>query len=211
MTIVYLDYVVPASVLLPIAVVLPKLRHPPAHIKLLFYFLAISAIINAVCIIMARNNITNLWLIHLQTIQESFLLLWFFRLIIKNPILQKVILVVQIGFPVFCLFNLLFIQGVNSFPSYTRAFESIIFIALCMFYWWQENEESTQWTSGLVNWIVMGFFLYFTGSFFIFLFSNYLTGYITRSVMDIAWYTHATLVMLMYILIAIGFLNWKKQ
>jgi hypothetical protein len=211
MTIVYLDYVVPASVLLPIAVVLPKLRNPPVQIKLLFYFLAISAMINAACIIMARNDIPNLWLIHIQTIQESFLLLWFFRFIIKNPIVLNVIQVLQICFPVFCIFNLLFIQGLNSFPSYTRAFEAIIFIALCMLYWWQENEGNIRWTSVLMNWIVMGFFVYFTGSFFIFLFSNYLTGYVTRSVIDIAWYTHATLVMLMYILIAIGFLNWKKQ
>ena len=211
MTIVYLDYVVPGSILLPIAILLPKLKDVPAYIKLLFYSLVISAIINTICIMMARNGIPNLWMIHIQTILESFLLLWFFEYVIKKKVTLKVIQVLRIGFPLFCVFNLLFIQGIHSFPSYTRPFEAIIFIALCMIYWWQESDENNRWTTIPANWFVTGLLLYFSGAFFIFLFSNYLAGYVSYSVMIIAWYTHATLIMLMYILVAIGFLKWKKQ
>jgi len=211
MTIVYLDYVVPGSILLPIALLIPKLRDTPVYIKLLFYYLVISALVNATGIIMARNNMPNLWLIHIQTTLESFLLLWFFRYVIRNPVVLKVILALMIGFPLFCVINLLFIQGIDNFPSYTRPFEALIFIALCMIYWGQESEADIHWAAIPNNWFVTGLFLYFSGAFFIFLFSNFLAGYVTNKVMDIAWYTHATLILLMYILIAIGFLKCKKQ
>jgi hypothetical protein len=211
MTIVYLDYVVPGSILLPIAVLLPKVRQTPAYVKLLFYFLVISALVNATCIIMARNNLPNLWMIHIQTILESFLLLWFFKYIIRNPAIRKVIKVLMIGFPLFCVFNLLFIQGIQSFPSYTRPFEALIFITLCMIYWGQQSDENISWAANPASWFVTGLLLYFSGAFFIFLFSSFLAGYVSNKVMDIAWYTHATLIMLMYILLAIGFLKCKKQ
>jgi len=211
MTIVYLDYIVPASILIPIAVVLTKIKGTHIYIQLLFYYLVLSAVVNVTCIIMARNNIPNLWMIHIQTIFESFLLLWFFKYLVKNSIVVNVIKVLMIGFPLFCVFNLLFIQGFESFPSYTRPFEAIIFIALCMIYWGQDGNENNRWASVPDNWFVLGLFLYFSGAFFIFLFSNYLAGYVSYSVMDIAWYTHATLVMLMYILLAIGFLKCKRQ
>jgi hypothetical protein len=211
MTIVYFDYVVPGAVLLPIAILLPKLRHMPAYIKLLFYYLVIAAIMNVTSIITARNDIDNLWILHFYTALESFLLLWFFKFIIKNPSVLKVIQVLMIAFPLFCVFNLFFIQGIDSFPSYTRPFEALIFIALCMIYWVEESEEDAHWAGIPANWFVTGLLLYFSGAFFIFLFSNFLTGYVTNKVEDIAWYTHATLILLMYILLAIGFLKCKKQ
>jgi hypothetical protein len=211
MTIVYLDYVVPGSVLLPIAILLPKVRHTPVYAKLLFSYLLISALVNATFIIMARNNIPNLWIIHIYTALESFLLLWFFKYIIKKPIALKVIQALMIGFPLFCVFNFLFLQSIYNFNTYARPFEAFIFIALSMIYWGQESEEDIHWAAIPANWFVTGLLLYFSGAFFIFLFSNYLAGYVTNKVMDIAWYTHATLILLMYILFAIGFLKCKKQ
>jgi len=211
MTIVYLDYIVPGSILLPIAVLIPKLRDTPAYIKLLFYYLVISALVNATCIIMARYNTPNLWMIHIQTTLESLLLLWFFRYIIRNPVVLKVILALMIGFPLFCVLNLLFIQGIHNYPSYTRPFEALIFIALSMFYWVQESEEDIHWAAIPANWFVTGLLLYFSGAFFLFLFQNYLIKFVTNDVIYIVWYVHATLVMLMYILFAIGFQKCKKQ
>jgi len=211
MTIVYLDYVVPGSILIPIAVLIPKVRNTPAYIKLIFYYLVMSAVVNTICIIMARNNEPNLWMIHIQTILESFLLLWFFKYIITSSLVLKVIKTLIIGFPLFCLVNLLFIQGIHSYPSYTRTLETIIFIAMCIIYWWQESEDNIRWSDVPANWFVTGLFLYFSAAFFIFLFSNYLAGYVSFTVMDIAWYTHATLILLMYVLIAIGFIKCKRQ
>jgi hypothetical protein len=211
MTIVYFDYIVPGTVLIPIAVLIPKLKNTPAYIKLLFYYLVISAIVNAISIITARNNIPNVWMLHIYTALESFLLLWFFRFIIKKPAVKKVIQTLIIGFPLFCVFNFLFLQSISHFNTYTRPIEALIFITLSMIYWAQESEKDIRWAEIPANWFVTGLLLYFSGAFFIFLFSNYLSGYVSGKVMDIAWYTHATLILLMYILFAIGFLKCKKQ
>ena len=167
-TIVYFDYVVPGSILLPIAVFLLKIRDTPAYIKLLFYYLIISALVNVIGIIMARNKIPNLWLIHIYTALESFLLLWFFKYIIKKPVVLKAINVLIIGFPLFCVFNFLFLQSIYNFNTYTRPIEAIIFIALCMIYWGQEGEEDIHWAASPANWFVTGLLLYFSGAFFIY-------------------------------------------
>lgn len=211
MTIVYLDYIVPGSILIPIAILLPKIRGTPVYLKLLFYFLVLSAIVNAVSIIKARNNETNLEMIHIQTILEAFLLLWFFSYIIRNKAVHSVVRVLIIALPIFCIVNLLFIQGKDVYPSYTRPFVALIFIALCMVYWVQESEEDIPWATLPSNWFVTGLLLYFSGAFFLFLFQNYLIEFVSNEVLKIVWYGHATLAMLMYILFAIGFLKWKKR
>lgn len=211
MTLVYLDYIVPGSILIPIAVLLPKVRVTPLYINLLFYYLVISALVNAICIIMARNDIPNLWMIHIQTTLESFLLLWFFSYVIKSHVILKVIQVLMIALPLFCIINLLLIQGIGSYPSYSRAIEALMFIALSMIYWAQESEDEKAWTGIPANWFVTGILLYFSGAFFLFLLQNYLVKLVSVKVIYIAWYTHATLAMLMYILFAIGFLKWKKR
>lgn len=211
MTIVYFDYIVPATVLIPIAVLIPKLGKSPAYIKWLFFYLVISAITNVISIITARYDIPNLWLTHIYTSLESFILLCFFRLIIKKTTIRNVITVLIILFPLFCILNFLFLQSFYDFNTYTRPVEALIFVALSMIYWGQESEDDIRWSDVPADWFVISLFLYFSGAFFIFLFSNYLAGYVSTKVMDIAWYTHATLIGLMYILIAIGFLKWEKQ
>lgn len=211
MIIVYLDYIVPGSVLLPVALLIPKLRDIPVYIRLLFYYLVFTAVVNATIIIMARNDTPNLWVFHLYTALESFLLLWFFKYITRKPIVLKAVQALMIGFPLFCVINLFFIQGYDNYPSYTRPFEALIFIALCMIYWVQESEADIHWRDNPSNWFITGLLLYFSGAFFLFLFQNYLIEFVTTDVMYIVWYGHATLVMVMYILFAIGFLKCKKQ
>lgn len=210
MTIIYLDYVVPGSILIPIAVLLPGYRGAPIYVRILFWYLVVTALVNAAGIIMARNNLPNIWLIHILTAMESFLLFWFFSHIIKKQSIRTITRFLMIVFPLFCIINLLFIQGTRNFPSYTRPAEALLFIALCMIYWAQESDEERSWAAVPSNWFVTGLFLYFSGAFIIFLFSSYLAGYVSFKVMDIAWYTHATLILLMYILFAIGFRKCKS-
>ena len=60
------------------------------------------------------------------------------------------------------------------------------------------------------NWIVTGLMLYFAGAFFLFLLANYTLAGANRHARNIIWDAHATLVLIMYLLMAVGFMKCKK-
>lgn len=209
----YRQIIVPASILIPIIIVISRLGRMPTYAKCLLIYLVISAIVNTTAIILTWNRIPNLWLLHIYTILESFLLLYYFKLIIINKSVNLIIRVLLWAFPVFCIINFLFLQSLYNFNTYARPVEAIMFITLCAVYWWQENQEDSEKSWGNIpnNWIVTGLMLYFAGVFFLFLLAKYImTGVANKKAWNLVWDTHATLVLIMYLLMAVGFVKCKK-
>jgi hypothetical protein len=211
---VYSQIIVPASILIPIGVAISRFREIPAYAKWLLSFLVMSAIINTIGTILALNDRHNLWLLHVYTILESFLLLYYFKLIISNKTINIIIRCLLLAFPLFCVINFLFLQSLYSFNTYARPLEAIIIVFLSAVYWWQENEEDSDNSWGNIpnNWFVTGLMLYFAaGVLFLFLFAKYiLNERPTKQEGSLVWDTHATLVLVMYLLMAIGFFKCKK-
>lgn len=209
----YRQVIVPASILIPIVIGISGFRKLPAYAKCLFAYLVLSAIVNTTATILAWKSIHNLWLLHVYTILESFLLLLYFKLIIKNKTVNSIIRVLLWAFPLFCVVNFLFLQSLYNFNTYTRPVEAIIFITLCAVYWWYGNDEDSERSWGNIpnNWIITGLMLYFAGAFFLFLLAKYImTGVANKKAWNLVWDTHATLVLIMYLLMAVGFIKCKK-
>ena len=209
----YRQIIVPASILIPIIIVISRFQKMPAYAKCLLTYLVMAAIVNTTATILTWNRENNLWLLHIYTILESFLLLYFFKLIIINKRANSIIRVLLWVFPLFCVVNFLFLQSIYNFNSYTRPVEAIILITLCAVYWWQENEEDAEKSWGNIpnNWIITGLMLYFAVVFFLFLLANYvLTRETIKSARNLVLDTHATLVLVMYLLMAVGFMKCKK-
>ena len=209
----YRQIIVPASILIPIIIVISRPGRIPAYAKWLLIYLVIAAIVNTTAIILTWNRVHNLWLLHIYTILESFLLLYYFKLIIINKSVNLIIRVLLWAFPLFCIINFLFLQSFYNFNTYARPVEAIMFITLCAVYWWQENKEDSEKSWGNIpnNWIVTGLMLYFAGAFFLFLLAKYImTGVANKKAWNLVWDTHATLVLIMYLLMAIGFIKCKK-
>lgn len=209
----YRQIIVPASILIPVYFALSEFRKLPDYAKWLLYFLVFSAIVNTTVVILTWNKVPNLWLLHIYTAIESFLLLFYFKFIILNKKTNSAIRVLLWAFPIFCVVNFLFLQSIHNFNTYTRPIEAIIFISLCAIYWWQENEEDSEkpWGNIPNNWFVTGIMLYFAGAFFMFLLANYfISPQAFKKVKNLVWDTHATLVLILYLLMAVGFIKCKK-
>jgi len=207
----YMGVIVPASALIPISVVIVKNRSVSREIKTLFFYLLISLAISLVSTTLAVNHISNLFLIHADTVIEAVLLLYFFYLIFPHPIAKKWILLLMITFPLFCMGNLIFLQGPHRYNTYSRPVEAIIFIGLSMLYWWHagNNTNDQAWTNIPLNWVISGLLLYFSSSFLLFIFSNFILSKYDTSVNIVAWNIHATLILTMYLLFAVGFSKCK--
>lgn len=208
----YMSVIAPAFVLVPVSAALVRYKALPAGMRVLFFYLVITAVVNAASTIMAENGISNLEIFHLYTIAESSLLLQFFYQVFRSARAKRLIRVIMIVFPLLCCLNFIFVQSISGFNTYTRPVECILFMALCLAWWWHSGdmEQSAGWTAVPENWILSGLLLYFSSAFFLFIFTNFMFSQYSRAINELIWNLHATLVAIMYLLFAAGFSKCKN-
>jgi hypothetical protein len=207
----YMGVIAPSFILVPIGIAIKKYRTIPPEIKVLFYSLVVSVALYVTSTLLATNHISNTFVIHADTIIESLFLSRFYYIISHRPVVRQWIRWLAILFPLFCCINILFLQDLYHHNTYSRPLEAIIFISLSMNYWWHtgNSEAADSWVNMPLNWIISGLLLYFSGALFLFVFSNFLAYRYSTAVNLLAWNMHATLLIIMYLLFAIGFIKYK--
>jgi hypothetical protein len=146
---------------------------------------------------------------HLYTLIEGLMLIWFYQKLFSDD-KRKLFVYVQIIFGVACIINALFVQGLYLYASYTRYAESIICILFALKYFAQIAQLEVRPLKMPGFYFNTGIFLYFSGSFILFIFSNLILQKLPASTMLIFWTGHSILVLLMYVLFSIGFIKCKK-
>lgn len=199
MNYVYMRVVAPSFIILPLVIAGVYYHRLTKAMRVLFYYLLVTAVISIVSTLLAINHIRNTPLIHSDTVIETLFLLYFFDLLFADNRMSSYLRPLMVLFPVFCCINFIFLQSIYSFNAYTRALEAMLFITLSMLYWIYRN-DNISWLHISANWIVSGLLLYFSAAFFLFVFGNYLSASL------LAWNIHATLILIMYLLFATGFL-----
>ncbi|MFL9484899.1 hypothetical protein ACI6Q2_19095 [Chitinophagaceae bacterium LWZ2-11] len=209
----FMGVIAPSFVLFPIIAAFFKYQVIKKEFKIFFYYLVLTALINGVSIYLAKRHIANLPLLHANTIIEAIILLYFFKLVFQGKAITKWIIGLMIAFPVFCCINFIFFQSIHSFNTYSRPIEAVMFIVLCMMYYWyqDENEQTVSWANNPLNWLISGLLLYFASEFLLFISSNYLLTHFSIRVNEIIWNIHASFLIIMYILFAIGFIKCKPK
>ncbi|MDP4265720.1 MAG: hypothetical protein Q8941_24590 [Bacteroidota bacterium] len=202
---IFIGIIAPSTILIPIGVALYNYARMPLTLRYIFFYLVISACINLVAILLSYQSINNLPLLHLLTLFELFFLLYYFSLLFERKI-SIALKYVCWGSLLFCLANALWWQSIFSFNSYARGLEAIIIILVSLLYFVQVPErQKTSWEI----FIVSGLLLYYAGSFFLYLFSNFLKkGY---GLSTLVWNVNAALVIILYILITVGILKCNRQ
>lgn len=201
----FLTLVVPLSILLPILIAIINYDKIQPESRIILRYLIISGLINLSAIILIKLKMKNLPLLHVYTIVEAILILSYFRVIFKNPVIKKVLLYITIIFPILCILNFTFLQSIYTFNTYTRPLEAIIITFFCFLYLYQSG-ITEDWINKPINWFNMGILIYFPVACIIFIVSNYLVfGQMNKAMNSMVWNMHAVFVMLMYIFWARGF------
>ena len=212
---IYAGIIVPASIIIPIGAGLIKRSHKHKRLKIIFFYLVFAGIIDIVERLLGSRHINNLPLLHFYTLVEFLFILRFFQLILNNLNLlaYRLIAILMYLFSVFCIINFIFFQSIFQFNSYPRPIAALIIIGLSMFYFSSRGEPGDQlsWINDPLNWMVSGLLVYFGSSLFHFAFLNILYEKASLKVNFIFGTIHATLVMVMYLLFAVGFLNAKNE
>jgi len=210
---IYDAIVVPASVVIPIAAGLIKKHYKHKCLKVIFSYLVFSGISDIAERLLGMNHINNLPLLHFYTLIEFLFILRFFQIVFDDMPVTKLIRWLMLIFSGFCIIDFIFIQSIYQFNSYPRPIAALIIIGFCIFYFFKysESEHLQSWGKEPINWVVTGLLVYFGSSLFHFAFLNILYEKASFKINYIFATIHATLVMVMYLLFAVGFLNAKNE
>ena len=201
----FIGLIAPSIILLPVGVALYRYTGMPLTFRYIFYYLVISGCINLVAIILSYQRINNLPLLHLLTLFELYFILSFFAALFEKKI-AAIINITCRCIVILSLINSLWVQSIYTFNSYARGLAAITIIILSFFYFIQVPEPRKLPAEICV---VAGLLLYYTGSFLLYLFSNYLKkGYAFST---IVWNVNAALAVILYILIALGISKYNRE
>jgi len=208
----YLTYIVPLSILIPVSIGLYKYKSADSAAKSILYYLLLSGLINLIALVLViKFRMQNLPLLHLYTIVEAVVILNYFRIIFVDKKVKRTIATLIVVFPLICILNFIFIQDIFTFNTHTRPLEAILLTFFSLFYLYKSNFIEN-WLQEPISWFNVGIVIYFPLAFLIFASSNYLILVSkNKELNDIVWKINATLSLLMYFAFARGFMLIKKS
>lgn len=114
------------------------------------------------------------YLFYAFTIVEYSFFCYFIYLVISKNKIRKVIVFIWIGFLLFALIDLFYVNKGGGFDSFTSGIESIIILALCAYYLFSQIRGSNSLLiySTFEFWVVITFLIYFSGTFFLYLMTD---------------------------------------
>lgn len=214
MTIDFIGVIVPLSILLPFFIALVRWSHLSPGARYIFLYLLVSALINTTAAIVGKYfHQNNMPLVHVLTVLELIIFLLYYRVTLNQKKSAIFYPSLATAFVLFCIINAVFLQSIYTYSSYTRSVEAIILMLFALNYF--ARQASVAPAKGKVIkqpdfYFNAGIFLYFSGAFMLFIFSNFIITNLSKANFLIIWNIHGSLVLLMYLLFSAGFVLCKK-
>ncbi|MBK0379124.1 hypothetical protein [Mucilaginibacter segetis] len=207
----YTHYIIPSTALLPIFFAVFKYKYLPKALKVIFWYVLISAIINLINRIYIIYGGNSILIYHLYGIFE-FCCLSLYFMIFYDKKKRRQLIAIAITFAILCIINLLFIQNKEQFNSYTRPIGAILIALYSMQLLFKQNDSDTNvnWADNCYNWINTGLLLYYASGLLMFVSSNYILK-ANHTLIHIIFGVSESILALEYILFAIGFYKCKTK
>lgn len=214
MTFNFIGVIVPLSILLPFFIALIRWRYLSPEARFVFLYLLVSAIINITAAIVGKVfHRNNMPLVHILTVAELIIFLLYYRKLLGGKKRTRLYVALAFAFVAFAVANALFLQSIYAYSSYTRSVEAFICMLFALNFF--AKLASGNLPAGKILrmpdfYFNVGIFLYFSGAFMLFIFSNFIITTLSKTNFFIIWNIHGSLVLLMYLLFSAGFILCKK-
>ncbi len=181
-------------------------------IKWIFWFVVFGTVMQLLSRAMIPLINTNIPGMHVYVPIEFFLFSMAYRHFLDGFLNKNVINGITISVILYSVINSLFIQSVYQFPNFVRAVCILILAVYAMLWFLKTLREMkiTRLRDEPVVWINTGALIYFSGNYFIFILSN-LVLQLSVVLARYAFRVSGILMILFYLLIAIGFWKTKKS
>ncbi len=201
----------PWIIIAPFLLSVVRYKRLSKALKIMTWYLVLSVVTQAVSLLLWKESINNLPLLHVFTVLEFCLLFAWYAVQSKSFLPRIWLFGMPVLFLLFALLDAFVLESLHSFNIYTRSLEAFIFIG-CSVHWFirsitLESKVVTGEQQAL-NYMNAGFFIYFSGSLILFAFSNYI-NHLGRSLLMNIWTLHSLLLIVLYLFILTGF--WKTN
>lgn len=192
-------------------IVILQWQKMPKHLKFFSSFILFSFIIqvSSIIIIDYLKHASNLWLLHTFTLGEYILLsLFYFYLFEENSKFKTIIkIILPIG-TILIILNTILLQPFSEFNSNAKTFVQVLLISYAIYYFYivSTKEILTNSYVKAIHIINSAVLLYYSGSLFIFMFSN-LAISLYKGISLGFWLFNSILYLIFIIVVSIGL--WK--
>lgn len=104
------------------------------YLNIFPYFLLITLIVESIGQVLYDKKTNNLWLYNFFSVFEFVFYLWVIGEIIRNKKAKKACSVLMIAYPICAVMNILFIQKINNYHSYTYTIGCLLIVTSCGYY-----------------------------------------------------------------------------
>lgn len=209
MSSLYMRVVVPATILLPLVFALVRFIYWKKTERLVFVYLLLSLVFNVISSILSKKGINNLPYLHLYTCLECMLLFAGFRTIVKDVKVSRVLLAGILLFPVFAAIYIFKFHSIYQYNIIPRCVESILLMIAAMYILMQKFIKENKLVYDFNFFFVSGMLMYFSSSLTLFALSENVPK--TKELNYVLWNIHATLVLILYVLIAAGYYKLRPK
>lgn len=200
-------YTSPFALLFPLIICLKYTRQFSLPIQITSVYVFCASFTELVSTFLWLYKKSNLFLLHAYTLIE-FLIISIFYLVLFKPYLKKWILPgIIVSFLLFAAIDSIFFHNFQHFNVFARALECLIIISYAIYYLSKQLSEGKNISlqNNPIMQINTAFLFYFSVSFFLFLFSDYISHGASKT--HIVWMMHALTLWIYYT--TIGIALWK--
>lgn len=186
-----------------------KSAHPLCY-KLIILFLIVSGIAGMTSIVLVRvYSASSFLLFHIYTLLEFILLSLLYRSVLRSDIFRKATVLGIVAFTIFKFLDVLAITGINKVDTLAMTIESVVMILFSILYFGQMiQKREGQIIMFPMFWINTAILFYFSGCFFLFLFSAYISKSIEHY--QAYWSIHNTFVVIRDVLFTVAMIMLGK-
>jgi hypothetical protein len=169
-------YVSIISVLVPLGSCIIRFKALNRELRALFFYIIISVMTDVISVILSKNYIQNIGVQNVFTILECTCISYIYLLRFETVKSKNIIKIFYISFLAMALFIFFFREGYQKSNSLISTLEACFIITLSTAYFYKLMKELAIYKLNdyYFFWINSAFLIYFSMSFFMFLFDSYL-------------------------------------
>ena len=183
--------------LVPAILTLWRWRRSDREQRLLGILVGIAVVIELLAMFIGAGlHLNNLFLLHIFTVIELGLLALMFGPSIVSLLPSSGLRLLLVAFSIFAIFNSIYIDGITRFNAFAKAIEALFVISFVLMYFYHilRTLEIKHLDQAPLFWISAGSLIYFSGSLFVFIYSNKIVSSLSSSFT--IWGIHAFLTIL---------------
>lgn len=155
-----------------------KSNRTPSYLLYFPPFLIITLTIEVIGILLSHRHQPNVWLYNFFTVFEFCFYLLLVSFVISNRKMKRVLRFTSLLYAVAASYNIIFIQRLTAFHTFTYSIGCLLIVAACVYYFFElfKMPQAIQLKSSPAFWICSGLLFFYCCGFPLYGMFNFLSG-----------------------------------